>query len=59
MKWKGQKEGQSYKLLDHVEALELDAVGKKENGIAGRGIDVEARIHHQVVLHILPLGGCP
>lgn len=59
MKSKGQKEGQSCKLLDHVEALELDAVGKKENGIAGRGIDVEARIYSPVVLHILPLRGCP
>lgn len=58
IKSKGQKERQSCKPLDYVEALELDAMDKKRMRMGEGGIDVEVRIHAQV-LQMHPSGGSP
>lgn len=44
MKWKGHKEIQSCKLLDHVEVLELDPMGKREWERDEGEIAAEARV---------------
>lgn len=59
IKSKGQKERQSCKPLDHVEALERDAVEKKRMGMGEGGIDIEVRIHAHVVLQMQPSGDSP
>lgn len=44
LKLKGQGEGQSCKLVEHIEALEMDAMEKKRMESGEEGVDVKARM---------------